>query len=98
MAEKANGVVEQKPKQQPVMRPYPFHEINLKWQRHWEDIRLFRTTYEIDTSKPKYYLFDMFPYPRIAWLPTITDWHLACLTEMEHKRASDGSDVPPGFG
>ncbi|XP_048428643.1 leucine--tRNA ligase-like isoform X2 [Pyrus x bretschneideri] len=66
MAEKANGVVEQKPKQQPVMRPNPFHEINLKWQRHWEDIRLFRTPDEIDTSKPKYYLFDMFPYPRIT--------------------------------
>ncbi|KAM1094193.1 hypothetical protein FF1_009226 [Malus domestica] len=50
--------------QQPVVRPYHFHEIELKWQRHWEEIGHFRTPNEIDTSKPKYYLLDMFPYPR----------------------------------
>ncbi|KAB2620739.1 leucine--tRNA ligase [Pyrus ussuriensis x Pyrus communis] len=97
MAEKANGVVEQiggaEAQQQPMVRPYPFHEIELKWLRLWEEIELFRTPDEIDISKPKYYLLDMFPYPRLA--PGKS-------TKMEHKQACDDSDedldVPPGFG
>lgn len=45
-------------------RVYPFHEIEPKWQRYWEDNRTFRTTDDVDTSKPKFYVLDMFPYPR----------------------------------
>ena len=49
----------------PVTRAYPFHEIEPKWQRFWEYNRTFRTPDDdIDTSKPKYYVLDMFPYPR----------------------------------
>jgi leucyl-tRNA synthetase len=43
---------------------YPFAEIEAKWQRYWADNRTFRTPEEVDTSKPKYYVLDMFPYPR----------------------------------
>lgn len=65
VAEEANGAAEPKHKQQvTVERPYPFHEIELKWQRYWEENQTFRTPDEIDTSKPKYYVLDMFPYPR----------------------------------
>ena len=45
------------------MADYPFQEIEQKWQRFWESERTFRTPENPDTSKPKYYVLDMFPYP-----------------------------------
>lgn len=54
----------QKEKQPVAKRAYPFHKIEPKWQRYWEENRTFRTPDEIDTSKPKFYVLDMFPYPR----------------------------------
>lgn len=51
-------------KQQQQRRAYPFDEIEPKWQRFWEVNKTFRTPEEVDTSKPKYYILDMFPYPR----------------------------------
>ncbi len=35
--------------------------IEKKWQEYWETKKLFKV--EIDTSKQKYYLLEMFPYP-----------------------------------
>ncbi|MED6144097.1 hypothetical protein PIB30_012456 [Stylosanthes scabra] len=56
-------------KPQQVNRAYPFHEIEPKWQRYWEQNRTFRTPDDdIDTSKLKYYVLDMFPYPSGAGL------------------------------
>jgi leucyl-tRNA synthetase len=55
-----------------LKRVYPFHEIEPKWQRYWEDNRIFRTPDDVDTSKPKFYVLDMFPYPRS--LPFNTDY------------------------
>ncbi|VVB07780.1 unnamed protein product [Arabis nemorensis] len=49
-------------------RVYPFHEIEPKWQRYWEKNRTFRTPDDVDTSKPKFYVLDMFPYPSGAGL------------------------------
>ena len=43
---------------------YPFTDIEAKWQRYWADNRTFRTPDDVDMSKPKYYVLDMFPYPR----------------------------------
>jgi hypothetical protein len=43
---------------------YPFPDIEAKWQQYWEQQQTFRTPDEVDTSKPKYYVLDMFPYPR----------------------------------
>ncbi|KAG7552949.1 Leucine-tRNA ligase [Arabidopsis thaliana x Arabidopsis arenosa] len=51
-----------------LKRVYPFHEIEPKWQRYWEDNRTFRTPDDVDTSKPKFYVLDMFPYPSGAGL------------------------------
>ncbi|KAL3345601.1 hypothetical protein AABB24_024519, partial [Solanum stoloniferum] len=51
-----------------VKRAYPFHEIEPKWQHYWEENKTFRTPDEIDTSKPKFYVLDMFPYPSGAGL------------------------------
>ena len=47
---------------------YPFTDIEAKWQAYWEEHKTFRTPefHELDTSKPKFYALDMFPYPR--WL------------------------------
>ena len=38
-------------------------EIEKKWQKYWEENKTFKTPDEIDMSKPKFYVLDMFPYP-----------------------------------
>src|SRR5512138_24842 len=45
------------------MAAYPFKEIEAKWQAHWDSQATFRLPVKVDTSKPKYYVLDMFPYP-----------------------------------
>ncbi len=50
------------------MTEYPFEAIERKWQAYWEKHETFRTPREVDTSKPKYYVLDMFPYPSGAGL------------------------------
>ncbi len=45
---------------------YNFREIESKWQAYWEKNKTFKTEY--DSSKPKYYVLDMFPYPSGAGL------------------------------
>ena len=42
---------------------YPFKDLEKKWQERWDKEKTFRTPDEIDTSKPKFYVLDMFPYP-----------------------------------
>jgi leucyl-tRNA synthetase len=42
---------------------YPFKDIEAKWQAYWRSRATFRTSPEVDTSRPKYYVLDMFPYP-----------------------------------
>ncbi len=44
-----------------MARGYDFKEIEEKWQRCWEEKKQFKVTE--DTSKPKYYLLEMYPYP-----------------------------------
>jgi leucyl-tRNA synthetase len=48
------------------MQIYNFHEIEKKWQQYWEANKTFKAT--DDTSNPKYYVLDMFPYPSGAGL------------------------------
>ena len=50
------------------MAAYPFDKIEPKWQGYWETHKTFRTPTAIDTSRPKYYVLDMFPYPSGAGL------------------------------
>ena len=47
---------------------YPFADIEAKWQKHWLENKTFATPSQVDTSKPKFYALDMFPYPRCARL------------------------------
>jgi len=41
---------------------YKFGEIEKKWQQFWEQNRIFKAK-DCDSSRPKYYVLDMFPYP-----------------------------------
>lgn len=45
---------------------YNFKEIEPKWQHTWAEEDIYRV--EIDPSRPKYYVLDMFPYPSGAGL------------------------------
>jgi len=45
---------------------YNFEEIEKKWQKFWNEHKIYKT--EIDHSRPKYYVLDMFPYPSGAGL------------------------------
>jgi leucyl-tRNA synthetase len=45
---------------------YNFSEIEARWQKYWDENKSFRTSE--DTTKPKYYVLDMFPYPSGAGL------------------------------
>jgi leucyl-tRNA synthetase len=45
---------------------FPFQEIDTKWQKKWEDEGLYHV--DLDESKEKFYILDMFPYPSAAGL------------------------------
>lgn len=45
---------------------YNYREIEAKWQKIWKESKIYKT--EINNSKPKFYVLDMFPYPSGAGL------------------------------
>ncbi|WMX17334.1 leucine--tRNA ligase [Aureispira sp. CCB-E] len=45
---------------------YESSEIEAKWKQYWAEHEVYKTSN--DTSKPKYYVLDMFPYPSGAGL------------------------------
>lgn len=47
-------------------KKYDHKEIEAKWQKFWREENTFKT--ELDSTKPKYYVLDMFPYPSGAGL------------------------------
>lgn len=46
--------------------PYNHQAIESKWQKYWDEKKVFKTP--TDRSRPKYYVLDMFPYPSGAGL------------------------------
>src|SRR4249919_522600 len=48
-------------------KPYPFDQIESKWQAYWDKNRAFHAPNpgeeNFDPAKPKFYVLDMFPYP-----------------------------------
>jgi leucyl-tRNA synthetase len=53
-------------------KPYPFDQIEPKWQEIWDERQLFHALNpgekNFDPAKPKFYVLDMFPYPSGAGL------------------------------
>ncbi len=47
-------------------KKYHHRKIEKKWQKYWEENKTFKV--DVDASKPKYYVLDMFPYPSGAGL------------------------------
>lgn len=45
---------------------YQFREIEKKWQEHWRNSGIYKVSHQ--SSKPKFYVLDMFPYPSGAGL------------------------------
>ncbi len=45
---------------------YNYKEIEQRWQKYWKENNTYKT--EIDNTRPKYYVLDMFPYPSGAGL------------------------------
>ena len=45
---------------------YNYKEIEKKWQQYWRDNHTYKC--DIDHSRPKFYVLDMFPYPSGAGL------------------------------
>ncbi len=45
---------------------YTFSELEPKWQAKWRENKVYQV--EVDESKPKFYVLDMFPYPSGAGL------------------------------
>ena len=43
------------------MERYNFKNIESKWQKYWEDNKIFRAV--VDKNKDKFYCLEMFPYP-----------------------------------
>ena len=43
------------------MERYNFKEIDSKWQKIWDEKKIYNS--EINTSKKKFYCLEMFPYP-----------------------------------
>jgi len=44
-----------------MKKPYNFEEIEQKWQKIWEEKKVFEVSEDAD--RPKYYLLEMYPYP-----------------------------------
>ncbi|MGI8435805.1 MAG: leucine--tRNA ligase [Chthoniobacterales bacterium] len=53
-------------------KPYPFDQLEPKWQTRWDEARTFHSYNPgeagFDPAKPKFYILDMFPYPSGAGL------------------------------
>src|SRR3954447_15301590 len=53
-------------------KPYPFDQIEPKWQAIWHERQLFHAPNpgekSFEPGKPKFYVLDMFPYPSGAGL------------------------------
>ena len=42
-------------------KPYDHNRIELKWHERWKDATFYRAAE--DSSRPKYYVLEMLPYP-----------------------------------
>ena len=80
-----------------MTKKYDFKTIESKWQKIWEDKKLFHV--EIDNSKPKYYSLFEFPYPSGAGLHVGHPRSFTAMDIISRKRRMQGYNVllPIGF-
>ncbi|MBS1902643.1 MAG: leucine--tRNA ligase [Bacteroidetes bacterium] len=71
--------------------PYPFKEIESKWQAEWRGRDIFRVTE--DPTKPKYYVMSMLPYPSGAGLHMGHPIGYTACDIVARFRHMDGSNV-----
>src|SRR5438552_9495959 len=81
-------------------KPYPFDQIEPKWQAIWEERQLFHAPNPgengFDPAKPKFYVLDMFPYPSGAELLVgHPEGHTATDIVARHKRLRSLRVLPP---
>jgi len=72
---------------------YNHKEIEKKWQKYWEENKIFKTLNPgdkgFDDKKPKYYVLDMFPYPSWVWLHVgHPEWYTANDIIARYKKAN----------
>ena len=76
---------------------YDFKSIEKKWQKKWEEAKIFEA--EDNSSKPKYYNLVEFPYPSGAGMHVGHIKAYAGLEILSRKRRMQGYNVlfPIGF-
>jgi len=76
---------------------YNFRTIEKKWQKIWEDEKIYRA--EIDKSKEKFYLLVEFPYPSGVGLHVGHPRSYTALDTVARKKRMQGYNVlyPMGF-
>lgn len=73
---------------------YNFKQTEKKWQAYWEKNKTYKTTN--DTSKPKFYALDMFPYPSGAGLHVgHPEWYTANDIVSRYKKANGFNVLHP---
>ena len=58
---------------------YNFKEVEKKWQSYWKENQTYKV--DVDPSKPKFYVLDMFPYP--SGLLSLTVCHPATVRDKD---------------
>ena len=72
-------------------------EISSKWQKKWKESELYKV--KEDTSKPKFYILDMFPYPSWSALHVGHPKGYIATDCLARKKMLEGFNVlhPMGF-
>ena len=80
-----------------MTKKYNFKEIEKKWQKVWEDKKLFDV--KIDKSKKKFFALIEFPYPSGAGLHVGHPRSFTAMDIISRKRRMQGYNVlfPIGF-
>ena len=74
-----------------MAQPYNHREVELKWQKIWDDEKAFATS--TDYSKPKYYALVEFPYPSGQGLHVGHPRPYTALDIVARKRRMQGYNV-----